>query len=214
MFFIECKYVAALSPGTIISYTAGDSRCVARCIEDGDIQLNERVIPVIHGDGEAGLVELDSFILKCTERYSVLKVVSSRLVQFDNELEYALKNGPEMVYDTHRPKLACCFRVPDAEAMDETIGEELHETLTLRVDDRALRLTTKTQSLTFKIPLIHCFESFEEGVTVNLQYFMQNINDHEGRFCKLYLETDYPVCMEFMNDSGSERKYLAPIVTS
>lgn len=211
MFFIECKNIvtAGVSAGATLAY-AGGHQCLLQNIDEGDVRLVEHVFPVVHSTDPAFevAIEVDDFVLKCAARYSLMRVDATTLT-FDNEVVYAYTRGEIMGYETRLPTLSCCLTVPDrvADLLEDDDGESLR----VRVTENFLHLRTE-HGLECRFPVIHCFQQFrDDGVAVNSCYLTDLLTEHAGQFCKLYLEKDFPVCIETVSGAVSERNYLAPL---
>ena len=207
MFFIECNKLVCTFPESKLVYMNG--QCVIQYIEEGEVNLVEYVIPVLHTDDtsfEVSIV-LDEFISKCIKKFFVMKI-DSKTISFDNELCYTFTPGEIISWETRLPKLSCCFKVP---MISEFLDEEDDESLNINVSKDFLILKTENDILNFQYKIIHCYDEFSDKLIVNSHYILNHFKSHRGEFCKMYIEKDFPICLEFIKDY-TERIYIAPII--
>ena len=65
MFFIECKTIPQVYPVSTIVYA--NNQCVIQFIEDGEVNLIEYIVPVLHTDYDT--MEVSKCILKKIFQY-------------------------------------------------------------------------------------------------------------------------------------------------
>jgi hypothetical protein len=208
MFFIECKTIPQTCSESTIVYT--NNQCVIQFIENGEVNLIEYIIPVLHTDDEKMEVSIviDEFISKCIKKFFVMKI-DSKTVSFDNEINYTFTPGEIITWETRLPKFSCCFRVP---RISEFLDEDDSETLNIKVSKDFLILKTEN-TYSFQYQLLHCYEEYNNtpSFSVNSYFLVRHLKQHENEFCKLYIENDFPMCLEFVKNY-TERVYIAPII--
>lgn len=206
MFFVECKNIPETSSESTLVYSK--NQCVIQYIEEGEVNLVEYVIPVLHTDDKESELafKFDDFIYKCIKKFFVMKI-DSKTITFDNEIVYKFSEGDVVEWETRLPKFSCCFKVPK---ISEFIDEDDSEKLFVEVTNEFLILKTENQ-FTFRYPLLHCYSEYTNPpLAVNSYFLIRHMKNHEGEFCKLYIEEDFPLCIEFVKEY-TERIFVAPL---
>lgn len=207
MFFIECKTIPHTYQDSTIVYV--NNQCVIQFIEEGEVNLIEYIVPVLHTDDDTMEVSIviDEFISKCIKKFFVMKI-DSKTVSFDNEINYTFTPGEIISWETRLPKFSCCFRVP---RISEFLDEDDSETLKIEVSKDFLTLKTEN-TYSFQYQLLHCYDEYKTPpISVNSYFLVRHLQQHQGEFCKMYIEKDFPICLEFVK-KYTERVYVAPII--
>ena len=209
MFFIECKSIPHTRVDSTIVYT--NNQCVIQYIEEDDVNLIEYIVPVLHTDDEKIEVSIviDEFVSKCIKKFFVMKI-DSKTVSFDNEVVYTFTAGEIISWETRLPIFSCCFVVPK---ISDFLDEGDSETLNIQVSKDFLILKTENV-YSFQYQLLHCYNEYiHSSVCVNSLFLIKYFKLHQGEFCKMYIEKDFPICLEFIKNY-TERIYVAPIIHS
>ena len=158
--------------------------------------LCEYIIPLIHSDPEAKevAVVLEDFFKKWP-----LMMIDEEEVHFGN-VNYYYEKGEVTTWGTRLPKLVGIIKSPQWE-INETWCE-------LKIKGDNLRV--ETDSFTFLEKNFFKIYDFDGGVNVNPQILKNIFNDHKDQMVKIYLEEEFPVCLEFMGNINV-RYYVAPL---
>lgn len=192
---VETKYLRGVTGHLVITQTS----CVIQRIKYDETVLQEGVIPIVYRspDIQEISMELNPDIIN---NHSVIKIDSYHI--HTPTVSYPYKQGEMVSWETTLPPLVTIFSVPDITIHSSTRCE-------LVVDSTHLHINLE-ESVVYHIPTIHTFRAMS-GVYLNSGIMGDIFNDHSGELCKLYMEKDAPVCLEFTSMFDLKtRYYIAP----
>lgn len=199
MFYLETKDIPRLLGSNII---IDKTRAIIQELEENHIYLNEYLIPLMHWDENTPKevsIEIDEFILKCLDMYPCFGV-NEKTIFFGKEITYDYVQGDIVELVTQLPTLSCCFMVPGN--LSSLINSDIIEVS-----------VSKTLNINKVIhyPLEYVFDKigpFKFDSSCIVEEFEKN----KGKFCKMYLEEDFPLCFEFtLPNDVKKRIFIAPI---
>ena len=194
MYFLETCHIPEIT-GTLV--VQRDQAYIQQIMDD-EITIREWVIPVLHHEKEEELyIVIDEHILELFKKYTFVRITSEYL-NF-GEVSYRYDHGDVLSWETQLPKLVCIMKVPEL--------HELHsEYCTCIVDRKYFNIECgKT---------LHHYNTIQifERAKANFQSTLLSSIFHEnrGKVCKVYLEDDFPICLEF--SYPVQRYFIAPCV--
>ena len=158
--------------------------------------LCECVVPLIHSHSDAKEVAV---VLEDFFKTRPIMMIDEEQVHFGN-LSYYYEKGEVTTWGTRLPNLVGVMKCPKWDT-DETCGE---------IKVKGDNIVVSTASFTFLEKNFFKIFEFDEIVHVNPQLLKNIFNEHEEEMVKVYLEKDYPVCLEFMGIKNL-RYYVAPL---
>ena len=170
--------------------------CVVQKVDDDAITIHEWVYPVLWHDDECEEISVtcDEIITWLLGKNTFFKV-SKKFIYFE-DYTYKFHPGEILCFETRLPKLIAiispCVNMP-------IMGEDV---VTLKITDTLNMHGGKGSILHTRI--IHKFENFEKGVTIDMKYFPKTFS----KPWKLYMEEDFPICIETLDPV--KRVYIAP----
>lgn len=192
---VETKYLKGVSGHLVITQTS----CVIQRIKYDETVLQEGVIPIVYRspDIEEISMELNPDIIN---NHDVIKLDSYHI--HTPTVSYPYTQGDMVAWETKLPPLVTIFKIPDITLQTSTRCE-------LIVDSTHLHINLE-ESLEYHIQTVHTFHT-GRGVYLNSGIIGGIFKDHPKELCKLYMEKDTPVCLEFtsMFDLRT-RYYIAP----
>jgi hypothetical protein len=191
MIILETRYLLDIHEGTIV-YT--DGQCMIQKMILDDTTLEETIIPVLYeNNNEMGIIIDDTLS-------SVFK--SFKIVYFDDthahfgEISYRYQKGDVLSWGTRLPELIGIMDIPQ-------IFPEKYTKIEM-VDDMLIMNDSIKKKFFFKI------KHFEDTIHVNMDILKQIFLKHNNQTFKLYLEAEFPICIEFV-DRVIRRYYVAPL---
>lgn len=178
-----------------------DSRECLVQYEKNDVTLVEHKIPCLYNDNSC------SVSLKITEKlYEKMKdskwmIIDDGWCEMDG-YSFLYEPGDFMTWGTELPELACLCGVPDV---------SLSGMYSISVEKNKLCFTSSDNSEKYFFETIKNFLKPEEQkkVYVDMDNLSGILGEYRGLIMKLYLREDFPICIEF-NDNT--RIYIAPLI--
>ena len=195
--FIETKHLKSLSGTLVIS----NNVCTIQQLSDSTATLTEWVIPILHcGVSNVELaVELTPIFVDLVGRSEIVHITDDYACFGNVSITY--KKGDIVSWGTRLPELAAIVKIPEVTVENDTVELSIHDNL----------LNFRMNDMTLHQNVFHAFKEFE-GITVDLGILKDILNKHIGCMCKLYIENDFPVCLEFIDPTQlTVRYYVAPI---
>ena len=191
MIIVDTKYIGGFEGATIV-YT--DGRCMIQRMILDDTTLEEVLIPVIYGDNNDMGIIIDDTLS------SVFK--SFKIVRFDDthahfgEISYRYQKGDILTWGTRLPELVGVLDIPSILPEGVTKIE--------MKDDMLVMNDSIEKKLFYKI------KNFENIIHINMDILKKVFEDHKDQTFKIYLEEEFPICLEFV-DRVVKRYYVAPL---
>lgn len=168
----------------------------------GDAVLKEWIIPLVYRSPDIPEVSVE-IPKEIVNNNDVILIDKTHI--HTSSVSYPYKQGEVMIWNTGLPSVAAVFQVP-------TTTDKISGLSELSVNNRQLHIKTE-ESLVFHYNLLHTIKETSE-VYIDGSIIYTIFKDHIGELCKLYMDTDSPVCLEFT--STFELKtiyYVAPCYT-
>ena len=204
MFFLESKHIldAATVDHTLV--VNKDGARLQKMMDD--VTLCEWIIPILHMDSkdEEVFVDIDETFLKLLKKFNIFSLDNTS-AYFDN-VAYVYNVGEMVTWETRLPKLAGIMSIP------ETIDLYYeHSDAHMYIEDEYLNLVFK-KIYKIKLKVFKSFQKVSEKVFINFNIVNEIFQKHKTEVCKIYIEEDFPMCLEF-SDSVSllTRYYIAPL---
>lgn len=192
---IESKHLKGIQGNLVITQES----CVVQTIID-DTTLKEWIVPLFHRSPELSEVSvpIDSNIL---HNHEVLLIDKTHI--HVDDISYPYKQGDIIGWETRLPELLAIIRVP-------IVSDGVKGLCTLWIKDGQLHIKTE-DSIVYHYRLLYTFK--DSTTCINGGVIRNIFNDHSGELCKIYMEEDFPVCLEFTNAFELKtRYYIAPCV--
>ena len=204
MFFLETKHLVDVASLEHTLVVTKDGARLQRMMDD--VTLCECIIPIFHctQEDEESFVDIDETFLKLLKKFSIFSLKGPKV--FFEDTEYIFKTGEMVTWETRLPKLACILIVPyDLECyIEDTDAYVYTEEEHLVIEFENL--------LKKKFKLFQNFQKVSEKVFINFNFVLGILNDHKGKVCKIYIENEFPMCLEFSSvDQLTIRYYIAPL---
>jgi hypothetical protein len=204
MFFLETKHlVDTLTLDHTLVVTKDGAR-IQRMVDD--VTLCEWIVPIFHStqEDEESFVDIDETFLKLLKKFSIFSLKGPKV--FFEDLEYTFKTGEMVTWETRLPQLACILTVPhDLECYTEDTNAHVY------TEEDHLVIEFK-KLLKKKFKLFQNFQKNSEKVFIHFDFVLEILKDHKGKVCKVYIEKEFPMCLEFSgHDHLTTRYYIAPL---
>jgi hypothetical protein len=172
MFLVEYKD----PPKVFNNVVVNSCECVFQYMPDDEVTITEWVYPVFWHDDECEEISInfDETLSKLLEESNFFKV-SKNFLDTGN-ISYKYTPGDIVSFET---------RLPPTEwgMLDDIIDINVDETFNLTCDN-----------LTYKYPISHKIKNFQKSLRIQSK-FLKDLKS----FTKIYLEEDFPMCIETMN---------------
>jgi hypothetical protein len=187
MIIIECRNIPRSADTLVLSR----GTCTVQCAHDESGLLDEYITPVYFDDqnfrGDV-YVALDKVVVSLIEEYECIKIYESYIEA--GNITYRFSGNVKTVFQTHLPTLAFVGTIPKIDIEGEvTIGKA---------------------SIVLDNGLTHMIRTMYEGHTCGLSARI-NAEYLEPGLCKVYMEKDSMVCLEYSKDGYIKRRFIAPI---
>jgi hypothetical protein len=203
MFYIDTKDIPSIEGSTVI---VTQKQAIIQYIDDSTSTLTEYDIPLMYCDNdemkETAFI-IDEFILECCKKYRGLGI-GSKTLYFEDAITYDFEEGEIMERDTTKQIVRGCFIV--SQEIIELLEEDI--IIKISIDNNFLKLDDDCGKV-LKIKMSLNFGKFTiSPQKFNSTYFVEAVKKHYGQFCKIYMENEQPLCLEFNN----KRIFIAPII--
>lgn len=204
MFFLESKHVldAANVDHTLV--VNKDGARLQKMMDD--VTLCEWIIPLLHVESkdEEVFVDIDETFLKLLKICNFFSL-DNTTAYFDN-VAYVYNVGEMVTWETRLPKLAGIMSIP------ETIDIYYeHSDAHMYIEDEYLNIDFK-KVYKIKLKVFKSFKKVSEKVFINFNIVNEILQKHKTEICKIYIEEDFPICLEFSDPVNLlTRYYIAPL---
>ena len=188
---LETKYIRGVDGNMVIN----NDVCVVQKVRWDDTVLQECVIPILYKSPDVPEVSVE-IRQDIVSNHDVIKIDSTHI--HTSTVSYPYTQGEVVYWPTSVPPLVAVFQVPDVTIEPSVKCELVIENNTLHVN--------LEKSMAYHIPTIHTFKSFH-GVYLDSGIIGDVFKDHIGELCKLHMEEDVPVCLEFTSMFDLRTRY-------
>jgi hypothetical protein len=161
---------------------------------DENATLTEVIIPYIYCSIDEELsINIDENLYDLINNdFSIVAKINNDCIDF-GWCSYYYEKGEVIEWETRLPDLCCVCKIPNIDFNDDTVEVFVDDTLNFKTTD----------NIVYKVPILHKIKDFE-GLKINPKYLIK------GEYCKIYLEKDFPLCIELIGNHV-ERRYIAPL---
>lgn len=205
MFFLETKHLVDIVSLEHTLVVTKDGARLQKMFDD--VTLCEWIIPIFHSteEDEESFVDIDETFLKLLKKFSIFSLKGPKV--FFEDLEYTFKTGEMVTWETRLPHLVGILTVPYD--LGDCYTEEPEAYMYTDEDHFVIEFKS---SLKKKIKLFQNFQKNSEKVYINFEFVLKVFHDHRGKVCKVYIENEFPMCLEFSgHDHLTTRYYIAPL---
>ena len=200
MYFFETKRFLELEEDTTL--VISNDKPVIQELYHEDTVLCETVIEYFHMDGSEEIaVVLSEKILKLFKLYKIFSIDSTKVFFGDITLEYQ-KGEIQTLESTEPMKLSCIVNIDESLLVEDdctTCKINIDDNLNLEFDNK----------ITFHKKTFKTFHASHKQ-KFNFDLLSPILNDHKGQMCKIYMDDDRPLCLEFLRDTVT-RYHVAPM---
>ena len=168
-----------------------------------DAVLCEHQVPLLHFEktfSKEISITIDDTFLHFSKLFPVMKI-DDKVIDF-GEVVYHYEQGEVLQLESRLPDLVGIIvanKMVDIE--DEYCKvKTFQDDLIISIDDH----------LTLKQKLFWKVKNMDEDVSFNFQFIKNIFDKHHGQACMVYMEKDFPMCLEFRGSSNI-RYYVAPM---
>jgi hypothetical protein len=164
---------------------------------EDETTLIETIVPVLHHDENAEEVAfiIDDMVCKIFKKFSIIKVYTDHIDT--DEYKYFFQTSDVLSWGTRLPQLRAIMKVP------ECTSDIIEGQCDIKIQNDYVILND-----TLHIKVFKKFSDFE-GLSIYINILKDIWSDHTGQHFKLYLEEEFPLCIEFLEPKV--RYYVAPI---
>ena len=202
-YYFETRHFHNFEEGTTLF--ADTSKTVIQELQYEDTVLCETIIPCVHKEvsekSEEISMMIDEKLLKLFKLFKVFSIDSEKV--FFEDISYEYPKGEVLKLESRfPPQLRCMFTITDTLLLEDD-REKCHIYVDEKVHinfEHGLHLEQKT------------FKTFSNcsKVKFNFELLRPIFEDHKSQVCKMYLDTDSPISLEFLNDT-TVRYHVAPL---
>lgn len=204
MFFLETKHLVDIVSTDHTLVVTKDGARLQRMMDD--VTLCEWNVPIFHStqEDEESFVDIDETFINLLKKFSIFSLKGPKV--FFDDIEYIFKTGEMVTWETRLPQLACILTVPhDIECYTEDTDAYVYT-------EEDYLIIEFENFLKKKLKVFQNFQKVSEKVFINFDFVLGILDDHKGKVCKVYIEKEFPMCLEFSgHDNLSTRYYIAPL---
>ena len=172
-----------------------NKECVIQELSEDDSILVERLVPVLHQDEKVQEIALtiDDMVCKIFKSFSIINIYPEYIDT--GEYRYVFESSDVLTWGTRLPELKAIMKVPMC-TLDGQCDVKIKNDYIILNDTLYIKIFKK-------------FSDFEKGISVDINIMRDIWSKHKDEYFKLYLEEEFPICIEFLEPKV--RYYVAPI---